>query len=156
DWQARCRRATCNVRAGATMPATKGATDFSHTRHSLRVIFHQHALPGDIPAAADESLIDLGDRGWQFLATTEHSLAGVAVQRSESGDITVTGEIKEVAAWSTVQEIRFCSRKKLLALATDINAAQTIDPQDSGGLGAMTRSGFATQDKDVAARLVTA
>ncbi|HEX6373924.1 MAG TPA: OmpA family protein [Longimicrobium sp.] len=159
-WHARCRRVELFVRARATFPPTLGEERFDHTRHALRILLNQHTVPAAALRPGTSALLDFGTGAWQFLAVTEHVLAGVKVIRT--GDAVAVEEIGEIAAWSAVQEVRWCGRRALLGLVDRIlNGSGVADDMKAVTLAmkvriaTVLRDGVGWQHADVCRMLST-
>lgn len=116
-----------DAQARLTLPAARpgGSTPaLNHYRHTLRVLFNQHAIPPTILSDGDGTLLFNFAPGasWQFLAVAEHQI--VQVQSREQDRFSLTTDTR----WTTVQEVRLLAPDTLAQALRALASAQTVEP----------------------------
>lgn len=97
----------------------------SHIRHTLRILFNQHAIPGDLLTVGQGDLLFqfAADQAWQFLAVVEHQL--IDVNASSERLVASLGQDRR---WTTVQEIRLTTPQHFKSFLSTLAEGKTIDP----------------------------
>jgi len=109
-----------------TLPAARPAASLDHLRHTVRVLFDQHAIPPGVLETVEGDLVFrlAPNRGWQFLAVVEHQLVDVL-----PGASFASPELRNDRRWVAVQEVRFVTpaavKAGLLAIKNDALKLQT-------------------------------
>lgn len=105
-----------------TLPAVRAAatTSLDHLRHTIRILFDQHAIPPGVLETVDGDLIFrlAPQKGWRFLAAVEHQLVEVL-----PGAGFTAPQLRNDRRWVAVQELRFVTpagvKADLLAYKND-------------------------------------
>lgn len=105
-----------------TLPAVRApsTTSLDHLRHTVRILFDQHALPPGVLETDDGDLIFrlAPQKGWRFLAVVEHQLVEIL-----PGPAFTTPQVRNDRRWVAVQEVRFMTpagvKAELLAIKND-------------------------------------
>ncbi|HEX8823876.1 MAG TPA: hypothetical protein VF794_28410 [Archangium sp.] len=115
------------TRAQLTLPAARAASSLEHLRHTLRILFDQHAIPpGTLETSPGDLLFQLAPgKSWQFLAVVEHQLVDVL-----PGASFTAPTLRNDRRWVVVQEVRFLAPASLKAslLAQETEALQLQTP----------------------------
>jgi hypothetical protein len=113
-----------------TLPAARPSGDspaLDHVRHTIRVLFNQHELPGGLLVLSQGPVIFhlAPEKPWQFLAVVEHQLIEVYPDSNLS-----TFRLQNDRRWTALQEVRLLSPqifKAFLAYQRE-SAVNTLDP----------------------------
>lgn len=136
EGQALNRRAEIVPLPSFTLPATKSSAPpaLDHLRHTMRVLFNQHAVPaGLLKAGTEQRLFDFAEgKSWQLLAVVEHQLIEVRVNSQQA--LTPTA-IAGDRRWTAVQEVRLLRPETLSAFLSEVKDGPsgsrfvTLDPE---------------------------
>jgi hypothetical protein len=103
-----------------TLPAARPAASLDHLRHTVRILFDQHAIPSGLLETVDGDLVFrfAPQKAWHFLAVVEHQLVDVSPGASFSSLAT-----KNDRRWVAVQEVHVVApasvKAGLLAIKND-------------------------------------
>ncbi|HEU4404396.1 MAG TPA: hypothetical protein VFS43_03805 [Polyangiaceae bacterium] len=103
-----------------TLPAARPAASLDHLRHTVRILFDQHAIPpGALETAEGDLVFRLApQKAWHFLAAVEHQLVNV-----QPGPGFASPATQNDRRWVAVQEVHFVSpasvKAGLLAIKND-------------------------------------
>ncbi|HEX7942511.1 MAG TPA: hypothetical protein VF488_11940, partial [Gemmatimonadaceae bacterium] len=98
--------------AQLTLPAARGTAPLDHLRHTVRILFDQHAIPpGTLETSPGDLLFQLAPgKAWQFLAVVEHQLVEVL-----PGAAFTSPTLRNDWRWVVVQEVRLLAPSSLMA-----------------------------------------
>nr|MCU0702046.1 hypothetical protein [Myxococcaceae bacterium] len=103
-----------------TLPTARGAASLDHLRHTVRILFDQHAIPSGVLETVDGDLVFrlAPQKAWHFLAVVEHQLVDILPGAGFTSPAT-----KNDRRWVAVQEVHFMApasvKAGLLALKKD-------------------------------------
>lgn len=103
-----------------TLPAARTTASLDHLRHTIRILFDQHAIPPGVLETVDGDLVFrlAAQKGWRFLAVVEHQLVNVL-----PGPTFTSPVVQNDRRWVAVQEVRFLApasvKADLLAIKND-------------------------------------
>ena len=105
------------AQAQLTLPASRGVNapaSLNHTRHAMRVLLNQHAIPASLPVIGEANLIfNLAETAWQFLAVVEHQLVDVKpaantrrAHKPKPAQAAANYALSHDRRWTATQEVR--------------------------------------------------
>jgi hypothetical protein len=113
--------------AELALPAVRGTAPLDHLRHTVRILFDQHAIPpGTLETSPGDLLFQLAPgKAWQFLAVVEHQLLEVL-----PGAAFTSPTLRNDRRWVVVQEVRFLAPSSLMAqlLQQEVDALRLQAP----------------------------
>lgn len=121
----------------AVRPETDPPPALSHIRHTIRVLFNQHAVPRDVLGPHSGNLLfdfahDAAGKGWQTIAVVEHQLADVLLYSTvgQVPNATVAADRR----WTVMQEIRLAAPEKVHEFLQFLNGeTETSSPTSDEG-----------------------
>jgi hypothetical protein len=140
SWPAEWTRPGATPEAELVLPLVPANGQLHHSRHTIRVLFNQHQVPGENLVTSldrDDLLFNLrADRPWQFLAVVEHQLVDIEPQPV---DLELQPEDQSLTAsrdrrWTTLQEVRLLRPHRFgTFLADHADPCTTAPIPDNGG-----------------------
>lgn len=120
----------------AVRPETGSPQPLRHIRHTIRVLFNQHAVPRDVLGVTRPAnhLFDFArDKAWQTIAVAEHQLVEIEMNaRAESKPRAIA--MKGERRWTAVQEVRLVGPKKFHDFLQLLNGpTETSSPLENEG-----------------------
>ncbi|KYF60108.1 hypothetical protein BE04_15045 [Sorangium cellulosum] len=119
------------ARTRLTLPSARGADPLSHVRHTLKILFNQHAVPQDIIVAGEGELLFQieRDKPWQFLAVVEHQLVEIFPSNGFG-----TFKVGHDRRWTALQEVRLLSPSIFKSFLTRLSQGNHQTPSPVGSL----------------------
>ncbi|AXA37947.1 OmpA family protein [Rhizobium leguminosarum] len=117
---------------GVSIPKLDGSPDgWQHFRHTIRVLFNQHELESrGYGAGKGKIFYSVKDKSSQFLATTEHQIAEVSLDRVDGETVVI---LHRRWRWCAIQEVRLAAPtyfSKFLASTTADHHGLKPDKED--------------------------